>query len=166
MHEVTRNRAAFHKSKTGTLESLNPLVSTPGRGFTGIYIYTTQATAESATGWASSSCGRCPCTSHWPFVAFTFVIVCFASSTHFFARFRRAFQPSLSTRCPHCAWRYAFVPVLLCAGSLSYRLPPVRSFCALTMVDIWPPCCSEETQIGLKNPIANRGCTSDCCSSA
>ena len=35
MHEVTRNRVAFHKSKPGTLESLNPLVSTPGRGFTG-----------------------------------------------------------------------------------------------------------------------------------
>ena len=28
------------------------------------------------------------------FVAFTFVVVCFASSTHFFARFRRASQPS------------------------------------------------------------------------
>ena len=39
MHEVTRNRAAFHKSKPGNQESLNPLVSTPGRGFTGIYIY-------------------------------------------------------------------------------------------------------------------------------
>ena len=39
MHEVTRNRTVVQKSKPGTLESLNPLVSTPGRGFTGIYIY-------------------------------------------------------------------------------------------------------------------------------
>ena len=38
MHEVARNRAAFHKSKPGSLELVNPLVSTPGRGFTGIYI--------------------------------------------------------------------------------------------------------------------------------
>ena len=34
-----RERAAFHKSKLGSLELVNPLVSTPGRGFTGIYIY-------------------------------------------------------------------------------------------------------------------------------
>ncbi len=39
MHEIARNRAAFHKSKPGSLELVNPLVSTPGRGFTGIYIY-------------------------------------------------------------------------------------------------------------------------------
>ena len=40
MHEVARNRAAFHKSKPGIMELVNSLVSTPGRGFTGIYIYT------------------------------------------------------------------------------------------------------------------------------
>ena len=39
MHEVARNRAAFHKSKPGSLELVNPLVSTPGRGFTSKYIY-------------------------------------------------------------------------------------------------------------------------------
>ena len=39
MHEVARKRAAFNKSKPGSLELVNPLVSTPGRGFTGIYIY-------------------------------------------------------------------------------------------------------------------------------
>ena len=39
MHEVNRNRAAVHKSESGSQESLNTLVSTPGRGFTGIYIY-------------------------------------------------------------------------------------------------------------------------------
>ena len=37
MHEVNRNRAAVHKSEPGSQESLNTLVSTPGRGFTGIY---------------------------------------------------------------------------------------------------------------------------------
>ena len=36
MHEVNRNRAAVHKSEPGSQESLNTLVSTPGRGFTGI----------------------------------------------------------------------------------------------------------------------------------
>ena len=40
MHEVARNRAAFRKSKPGRMELVNPLVSTPVRGFTGIYIYT------------------------------------------------------------------------------------------------------------------------------
>ena len=41
MHEVARNRAAFHKSKPGKMELVNPLLSTPVRGFTGInnYIY-------------------------------------------------------------------------------------------------------------------------------
>ena len=41
MHEVARNLAAFHqnKSKPGRMELVNPLVSTPVRGFTGIYIY-------------------------------------------------------------------------------------------------------------------------------
>ena len=39
MHEVARNRAAFHKIKPGSLELVNRLVSTPGRGVTGIYIY-------------------------------------------------------------------------------------------------------------------------------
>ena len=38
MHEVARKRAAFNKSKPGSLELVNPLVSTPGRGFTGTYV--------------------------------------------------------------------------------------------------------------------------------
>ena len=38
MLEVARNRAAFRKSKPGRMEVVNPLVSTPVRGFTGIYI--------------------------------------------------------------------------------------------------------------------------------
>ena len=41
MHEVARNLAAFHqkKSKPGRMKLVNPLVSTPVRGFTGIYIH-------------------------------------------------------------------------------------------------------------------------------
>ena len=39
MHEVAWNRAAFHKSKAGSLELINPLVPTPGRGFTGNVLY-------------------------------------------------------------------------------------------------------------------------------
>ena len=41
MHEVARNLAAFHQkqNKPGKMELVNPLVSTPVRGFAGIYIY-------------------------------------------------------------------------------------------------------------------------------
>ena len=39
MLEVARNRTAFHKSKLGNLQLVNALVSTPGNGFTGIYIH-------------------------------------------------------------------------------------------------------------------------------
>ena len=31
MHEVAMNRSAFHKSKPGSLELINPLVLVPGR---------------------------------------------------------------------------------------------------------------------------------------
>ena len=39
MHEVARNLPACDKIKPGNMELVNPLVSTPVRGFTGIYIY-------------------------------------------------------------------------------------------------------------------------------
>ena len=39
MHGVARNREAFRKSMPGRMELVNPLASTPVRGFTGIYIY-------------------------------------------------------------------------------------------------------------------------------